>query len=390
MKNGAVKNSAADVPEFLRKTAPLRAQNRPPAKEGRSLTPILVYQVKYTITHARRGGLGIAPSKFRDMGWFLQDNQKFLLFVFVLLIAACQQVPDDVGPIKHGIKPMPKELELIPRHTPTVTTPSPQPKARREIKKISQSEMAKFDWRLDNDSQSEFLPEFQVYGRDLEWAIQHRSLVKAQRDLGKKFICYINIGALQDTPYYQSHYAKLSVCGTMPRWGESWLDWASSKSRTAALSAYQNILRDAAEICDGLEYDNTDPYENFGGKCNSSEDSKALLISLCDMTHSFGLSCFLKNTFDLIADLATQFDGLITEQCLVYGTCAKATAMTRMGKPVYDIEYQNAHIENQGHYRGRDTAADCRYLSQALKFSGFAVEANQNVRGKTEFRCQAK
>lgn len=258
-----------------------------------------------------------------------------------------------------------------------------------------------FHWSIAGPAQGSFPASARSYGRDLNWVIANKEKIAEQHRLGKKVICYFNLGRLQADPRqggaeeaYRGvyrHYRRIDVASTCleqgDRWGEPWINWRGAANREKALIAYEALIQEAKDHCDGLEYDNTDVYENIPReRCGSKEDVKSMLRQVCDATHKAGMSCVLKNSFAIASELE-YFDGAIGEQCFTYPENALAFARVfGAKKPVACVEYRHTDVEGTGAYRGnfrRDCAA-----AKGHGFASFVVEAKQSETGNPVASCE--
>lgn len=269
-------------------------------------------------------------------------------------------------------------------------------------KRIKIEDMRGFHWSITNPPKPNPFLRSGTVSRDVNWMLDHPEYVAELRAQGTKILCYFNLGRLQANPWknpekidkayvgvYRNYkvFSELETCEQIgDKWAEPWISW-KPENQEKALVAYTNIIEEAKSVCDGLEYDNHDVAENIldsNGKktyaCGNLRDIKVMLKKVCDLTHKAGMSCFMKNSFELAKRFSKQFDGIVAEQCFTYEGNAELAAGAFKGKPVACIEYQNTDVEIEGFYNVTRYEKDC-VKAKKLGVTNFWIETSQQFNG---------
>jgi len=180
-------------------------------------------------------------------------------------------------------------------------------------------------------------PPPEVY--DIDWEFNPASTVAALHAMGKKVICYVDVGVYED---YRSDAGKFpaSVIGAPDvGWDGSW--WLDIRQLDVLLP----IMRSRFEVCkakgfDAIEPDEIDGYSNESGFPLTYDDQLRYNRAIADLAHSLGLSVGLKGDIEQVPDLWTSFDWSLNEECFRYNECGDlATYFVQNGKAVFQVEY---------------------------------------------------
>ena len=154
---------------------------------------------------------------------------------------------------------------------------------------------------------------------------------------GKHVICYIDVGTAENwRPDYSSFPA--SVLGSSNGWpGERWLD-------ISKLSILEPIMTARFQMCrekgfDAVEPDNMDGYENSTGFPLTASEQLSYDEWIAGEVHALGMAVLQKNDGEQVAQLESDFDGALDEQCNQYHECASFEPYLAAGKPVLNAEY---------------------------------------------------
>ena len=164
------------------------------------------------------------------------------------------------------------------------------------------------------------------------------SVVEALHAQGRKVICYVSVGSWEDWRPDQGRFPASVIGREYEGWpGEKWLD-------IRQIETLAPIMRDRFDLCrdkdfDGVEPDNVDTFWAETGFPLTREHQLAFNRWLASAAHDRGLGIGLKNAPDLAADLVTDFDFAVTEDCLEDGWCAEMRPFLDAFKAVYDAEY---------------------------------------------------
>jgi len=95
----------------------------------------------------------------------------------------------------------------------------------------------------------------------------------------------------------------------------------------------------ASKGCDGVDPDNMDAYGNDNGLGLTEQDTIDYITFLANTAHSKGVACGLKNSNNVVPQVADVADFSVVEQCQEYDECHKYSPFINKNKPVFSIEY---------------------------------------------------
>jgi hypothetical protein len=173
---------------------------------------------------------------------------------------------------------------------------------------------------------------------DVDGFDTRRSYVSRLHKLGGYAVCYVSAGTWEDWRPDRQRFPS-SVLGRSNGWpGERWLD-------IRRLDVLTPIMSDRIATCgrkgfDAVEPDNVDGYANETGFPLTSTDQLRYNRRLALLAHRAGMAVGLKNDLDQALDLRNHFDFAVVEQCFQYDECNKVRPFTRVGKPVFEVEYE--------------------------------------------------
>mmetsp|Transcript_31192 Transcript_31192/g.50048 ORF Transcript_31192/g.50048 Transcript_31192/m.50048 type:complete len:431 (+) Transcript_31192:171-1463(+) len=163
-------------------------------------------------------------------------------------------------------------------------------------------------------------------------------------------MCYFSAGTIEkfrkDYEPYKERWDALAM-GEMSQWDETWLDIRQPDSLLELMDTRLQRFKDLG--CQAVEPDNMDCFDNEDCYSTMEEVSEserkeleiAYVRRLADMAHSYGLAIVVKNALDIVADIHTSFDGVITENCLKYDECEHFKEyFYRKGKAFFAVEYR--------------------------------------------------
>ena len=175
---------------------------------------------------------------------------------------------------------------------------------------------------------------------DIDGLSNDATQVAALHALGKRVICYVNVGAAEDfRADYGQFPAAVKGASLGPTWpGEVWVDVRAPEVRTI-MAARLRLC--AARGFDAVEPDNMDGYANASGFALTAADQLAYAEWIAGEAHALGLAVFQKNDHDQTGALEPSFDGGIDEQCNETGDCGAWAPYLAAGKPVLNAEYSD-------------------------------------------------
>ncbi|QET03502.1 endo alpha-1,4 polygalactosaminidase [Cupriavidus pauculus] len=164
------------------------------------------------------------------------------------------------------------------------------------------------------------------------------NLLKSQ---GKRVVCYFSAGSSENWRADFGQFQASDMGNGLSGWpGERWLDTRSANVR-AIMAARMDMAK--AKGCDGIDTDNVDGYTNNTGLPLTAATQLDYNRYLAAQAHARGLAIGLKNDVDQVAQLASDFDFAVNEQCFQYNECGVYSAFTTQGKPVFQVEYDTKY-----------------------------------------------
>jgi hypothetical protein len=192
---------------------------------------------------------------------------------------------------------------------------------------------ASWDWYLEGGA----VPDFDAAVVDVDLFETTAEDVAALHDRGTRVICYLSAGTLEPGRPDADAFPSEVLGEVWDEWGEVYLD-------IRRIDVLGPIMRARLDLCarkgfDGVEPDNVDTFWAETGFPLTREHQLAFNRWLASAAHDRGLGIGLKNAPDLAADLVTDFDFAVTEDCLEDGWCAEMRPFLDAFKAVYDAEY---------------------------------------------------
>ncbi len=165
--------------------------------------------------------------------------------------------------------------------------------------------------------------------------------VSALHRLGRKAICYLDVGAWERYRPDAGRYPQRvlgSIYSGYP--DERWLD-------IRRIDLLAPILRRRFDICrrkrfDAVEPDNLAGYENRSGFPLTAADQLRFNRWVAREVHHRGMSVALKNDPDQASRLVGDFDFAVVEECFAYDECQKFSPFILAGKAVFSAEYEGS------------------------------------------------
>ena len=242
--------------------------------------------------------------------------------------------------IFHAASPTPEESN------PSKKTPGESPLAAGGIPSPSTLSWwrpdsgATWQWQLAGD-EIDLSVDADVY--DLDAVETSADTVAALHEMGRRAVCYISAGSWEDWRPDSSEFPEEIIGREYEGWkGERWLDIRRIDLLAPVLGARMDLCR--AKGFDGVEPDNVDGYLNETGFPLTAGDQLAFNRFLAREAHARGLAIGLKNDADQAAELATEFDFALAEDCFDQGWCELLSPFLDLGKPVWDAEYTDTGI----------------------------------------------
>lgn len=208
---------------------------------------------------------------------------------------------------------------------------------------------------------------------DIDWEFNPASTVAALHRLGKKVICYVDVGVWEDYRGDANRFPKSVIGAKDHHWeGSFWLD---IRQRDILLP----IMRDRFQVCkdkgfDAIEPDEIDGWSNESGFPLTYNDQLAYNRAIADLAHSMGLSIGLKGDIEQVKDLWQWFDWTLNEQCFEFDECEDLhTYFVQNGKPVLQVEYDDpfsGHRADPATFCSRANALNFNTMKMPLNLDG--------------------
>lgn len=177
---------------------------------------------------------------------------------------------------------------------------------------------------------------------DLDGVETTKAQVAALHAQGKKVICYLNAGGYESWRPDRKKFPRSVIGKPLGDWpGERWLDIRKLKKLMPIMT--KRIQQCKAKGFDAVDPDNMDGYANAPtGFPLKQKHALAYLKALRKAAHARGLAIGLKGALELVGKATGLVEFAVNEQCLQYDECGAYAPLTRVGKPVFHIEYQGS------------------------------------------------
>jgi hypothetical protein len=240
--------------------------------------------------------------------------------------------------------------EVTPSPSPVTPVPAPAPAATAWRPAVTDT----WQWQLTGTLNTSY--DVKIY--DVDLYDTSASTILALQNSGKKVVCYFSAGSSENWRTDFGSFAASDMGNALDGWeGERWLDTRSSNVRTI-MTKRLDLAK--SKGCDGVEPDNVDGYTNNPGFALTATTQLDYNRFLASAAHARGLVIALKNNVDQLADLVSDFDMAVNEQCHQYKECGGYAAFISAGKPVFNAEYAKVY---QSAGTERDTlCADAKKL----------------------------
>jgi len=179
---------------------------------------------------------------------------------------------------------------------------------------------------------------------DLDLFETDTETVTALHAQGRHAICYLSAGSWEDWRPDAAEFPEETIGDRYEGWpGERWLDIRRLDLLAPIMTARLGLCREKG--CDAVEPDNVDGYANDTGFPITYEDQTRFNRWLASEAHAFGLSIGLKNDPEQVADLVSDFDWALTEDCFDQGWCEAFLPFLQSGKAVFAAEYTDTGVD---------------------------------------------
>ena len=202
-------------------------------------------------------------------------------------------------------------------------------------------------------------------------------VIEELKNEGKIVICYFSAGSYE--PWRpDSHLFPPEALGEpLEGWEEErWLDIRNPDVR-AVMALRLDLARQKG--CDGVEPDNVDGYTNETGFALTYDDQLEYNRFLAREARSRGLLVGLKNDLLQVADLVSDFDFALNEQCHRFDECSYLEPFVLQNKPVFNAEYWSGYVT--------DDAAFAKLCEEAERENFRTLVLPENLDGSFVKSC---
>lgn len=199
-------------------------------------------------------------------------------------------------------------------------------------------------WHIQYGGDDALTPDVPVFNLDGDFTSAKR--VEELHQLGAKVICYFDAGAIETYRDDVGSFPEALMGNPVDGWpDELWLD-------VRQLDVLLPLMERRIQVCLEKGFDAVDPDLMNGFTADTGfpltqTDAVNYQRGLIDLAHERGLGIGLKNTMELIPELADEIDFAVNEQCLEYDECGTYDPLVALNKPVFHIEYQGATCKDQ-------------------------------------------
>ena len=186
---------------------------------------------------------------------------------------------------------------------------------------------------------------------DIDRIINPASTVSALHALGKRVVCYLEVGAAGN--YYTAsderipvtYFAQLQSAGEFGAMVPGYPEYYLNIRSPATVAIVESMIRQqcAAKGFDAVETDIDEEYGDHSGFPLTKSTEENYMTTLANYMHSLGLAWWIKNPDDTgdsyASDMYPLADAVLTEQCNQYSSCALLSAYAGH-KAVFDAEYR--------------------------------------------------
>jgi len=179
---------------------------------------------------------------------------------------------------------------------------------------------------------------------DLDLFETDTGTIAALHARGRRVVCYLSAGSWEDWRPDASDFPEEVIGEKYQGWpGERWLD-------IRRIDLLAPLMGPRLRLChnkgfDAVEPDNIDGYANDTGFPITYEDQLRYNRWLASEAHALGLSIGLKNDSDQVADLLSDFDWALTEDCFDQEWCESMSPFLLTGKAIFAAEYTDTGVD---------------------------------------------
>lgn len=202
---------------------------------------------------------------------------------------------------------------------------------------------------------------------DIDLFDNNATMISSLRGNGARVICYFSAGSYENWRPDEQNFDLADLGRSLNGWpGERWLNISSQNVRKVMVARLDLATE---KVCDGVDPDNVDGYDNDNGLGLTQADSVNYLEFLADAAHHRNLSIGLKNAGAILPNVIDIMQWSVNEQCVQYDECDVYAPFIQQGKPVFHVEYPKGDsISNNDGASKQDVETICNN-EQSLGFS---------------------
>ncbi len=186
---------------------------------------------------------------------------------------------------------------------------------------------------------------------DIDGIINPAATVTALHALGKRVVCYVEVGAAGN--YYTtadegvpvSYFSQLRSAGVFGARVSGYPEYYLDIQSPVTVSVIESMIKQqcAAKGFDAVETDIDEEYGDHSGFPLTRSIEETYMTGLANYMHGLGLAWWIKNPDDTgdgyASDMYPLADAVLTEQCHQYSSCALLSAYVGH-KAVFNAEYR--------------------------------------------------
>lgn len=176
---------------------------------------------------------------------------------------------------------------------------------------------------------------------------------------GHRVICYFSAGSYENWRPDNGSFPSEVIGNALDGWeGESWLNTTSPVVRSIMATRIQLA---AEKMCDGIDPDNLDAYDNDSGFSLTQADAASYVEWLAEEGNSRNLSVGLKNCGAIAETVEPYVSWVVVEQCIQYEECEQYDSFVDAGKPIFNVEYPKGDTSNSSNVSAATYESLCGY-----------------------------
>ncbi|MBJ7610283.1 MAG: endo alpha-1,4 polygalactosaminidase [Candidatus Dormibacteraeota bacterium] len=273
----------------------------------------------------------------------------FLTSCLLASLSACGGAPSGTGQTASPSASTISRTTASPPSSPARPSPSSAPAASSSaasIRPASPLPAVGSSWQIQLQGGLDTTVDAAVF--EIDGFTTPASSVAALHARGRHVICYLDGGSWEDFRPDAAEFPQ-SILGE-PYQGYPNERWLDIRDQTVLPRILTERLRTqcAGKGFDGVEWDNVEGYANPSGFPLTAADQQRFNTWLAGITHAAGLLVALKNDRQQAGVLAPIYDYAVDEECQQFSECGALRGFLEQGKPVFDVEYDEAAFSCPG------------------------------------------